>query len=88
MRGVSFLVMFVGFCLLFAPLIDILGFVPLVGGFLKGSLSLVFVVGGVIICVPLWIIIFSIAWNWYHPKIGVIFLGLGLVVLIAVIICN
>lgn len=77
-----------GFCLLFSPLIDILGFVPFVGGFIKGSLILVVTVGGFIICIPLWIITFSIAWTWYHPKVGLIFLGIGLSILGAIIIYN
>lgn len=80
--------MIIGFCLLFAPLIDILGFVPLVGGFLKGSLTLIIVIGGLIICIPLWIITFSIAWTWYHPKVGLIFLGIGLTILSAIFIYN
>lgn len=80
--------MTVGFCLLFTPLIDILGFVPLVGGFLKGSLALIITVGGFIICIPVWIITFSVAWTWYHPKIGLIFLGTGLTVLSAIFIYN
>lgn len=80
--------MIVGFCLLFLPLIDLLGFVPLVGGFLKGSLGVIVVVGGLIICIPLWIITFSIAWTWYHPKIGLIFLTIGLTILTVILICN
>jgi len=87
-RGVSFLMMIVGFCLLFSPLIDLLGFVPFVGGFLKGSLALIVTVGGLIICIPLWIITFSIAWTWYHPKVGLIFLGIGLLILSGLLFYN
>jgi hypothetical protein len=77
-----------GIILIFIPLINILGYVPIIGGLLKGSMFLVVGLGAVIICIPLWIITFSVAWTYYHPKIGVIFLGLGLSILIGILLYN
>jgi len=80
-RVVTYLMMVIGICMLTLPIAIILGFIPLFGGFLKGTVGFVLIVAALLVCLPLWIIGFSLAWLWYHPKVGALFLGIGLAVL-------
>ena len=87
-RVVSYLMMVIGICMFFSPITTILGFIPLVGGLLKGTVGFVIFVAALLVCIPLWIIAFSLAWLWYHPKVGAIFLGIGLAVLGVILFLN
>jgi hypothetical protein len=80
--------MVVGICMFFSPITTILGFIPLVGGILKGTVGFVIFLAALIVCIPLWIIAFSLAWLFYHPKVGAIFLGVGLLVLGIILVIN
>jgi hypothetical protein len=80
--------MVVGICMFFSPITTILGFIPLVGGILKGTVGFVIFLAALIVCIPLWIIAFSLAWLFYHPKVGAIFLGVGLLVLGIILAIN
>lgn len=87
-RVVTYLVMVIGICMFFSPITTILGFIPLVGGILKGTVGFIIFLAAVIVCIPLWLIAFSLAWLWYHPKVGVLFLLAGLAVLGTIIAIN
>lgn len=87
-RVVTYLMMVIGICMFFSPITTILGFIPLVGGLLKGTVGFVIFLAALLICLPLWIIGFSLAWLWYHPKVGAIFLGIGLAILGVIIFLN
>ena len=69
----------------FSPLTNILGYVPLVGGLLKNVVGLAILIAALLICIPLWLLTFSIAWMVFHPKTGILFLGISLVVTAVVI---
>ena len=80
--------MVMGILLVFSPIISLMGYIPMVGGLINGSLFVVVLVGAFIICIPLWIITFSIAWTCYHPKVGIAFLAIGLAVLTTIVVIN
>lgn len=87
-RILAYVMMVAGICLFFSPITTILGFIPLVGGILKGVTGFFIFVGALLICIPLWFIAFSLAWLWYHPKVGAIFLAIGLVILGVILFIN
>lgn len=80
--------MVVGIVMFFSYMTDILGYIPMVGGLLQSTLLLVIMLGAVIVCIPLWMITFSLAWLWYHPKVGVVFFSVGVVMLTVILIIN
>jgi hypothetical protein len=79
-RLLSFVMMVAGICLLFSPITTLLGYIPLVGGFLKSAVGFVILVAAVIVCLPLWILATGISWVCHHPKVGIAILVIGLVV--------
>lgn len=72
----------------FSPLINLFGYVPLVGGLLKGAVGFTIFLVVLLICIPLWIITFSLAWVWYNPKMGAIFLGIGVGILTVILLIS
>ena len=75
----AYVAMVLGICLFFSPITTILGYIPLVGGFVSGVASFAIFVGAVLICIPLFLITVSLAWLRFHPKVGLVILGIGLV---------
>lgn len=73
--------MVLGICLFFSPIVEILGYIPLVGGFISGIAWFAIVIGALILCIPLFTITLSLAWLIYHPKIGLAILSCGLLLL-------
>lgn len=80
LRVVAFAIMVLGIYAFFSPIVNILGYIPLVGGFLKGVASGLVFVAAVIVCIPLFLITFSMAWLVYHPKIGILCVVLAMLV--------
>jgi len=72
--------MVLGVYLFFSPIVNMLNYIPLVGGLISGIVGFAIVLAAILICIPLWIIATSIAWLFYHPKVGLILLGIGLAV--------
>jgi hypothetical protein len=79
-RIVSFFLMVFGILLFFSPITQTLGYFPLIGGFLQGTVTFIILLGAIIICIPLYIITLSLAWLFYHPKVGAAILGIGLII--------
>ena len=77
-----------GICLFFSPITTLIGYIPLVGGFISGVLFWAIFIAALIICLPIFIIVLSIAWLRYRPKIGLIILGIGLAILAVVLIVS
>lgn len=73
--------MVLGICLFFSPIVELLGYIPLVGGFVSGIAWFAIVIASIILCIPLFTITFSLAWLLYHPKIGLAILSCGLLLL-------
>jgi hypothetical protein len=73
--------MVAGICLFFSPITALLGYIPLVGGFVSGIASFAIFIAAVIICIPLFTITLSLAWLLYHPKVGLMILSAALLAL-------
>ena len=67
-------------CAFFSPITHLLGYVPLLGGFLSGVVGLAIFIAALIICIPLFLLACSISWLIFHPKVGLILLGVGLLI--------
>jgi hypothetical protein len=66
LRGVGWLVVFIGFASLMAPLSAIASFVPIVGGLVRGAVAgFAFVLS-----VPLTLVVIALAWIFYRPVLG------------------
>lgn len=74
--------MVLGICLFFSPVVTLLGYIPLVGGFLKGTAGLIVCLGAILVCIPLFSITMGLAWLRYHPLIGSLFFIFSAAVLI------
>ena len=72
--------MVLGICLFFSPITTILGYIPLVGGFVSGIAGFAIFIGAVIICIPLFAIALSLAWLVYHPKVGLVIFSAALLI--------
>ncbi len=71
-----------GIWLFFSPITTILGYIPLVGGFISGVAGLAIIMAAILVCIPLFLLAVSLAWLRFHPKIGLSLLGVGLVIFI------
>ena len=87
-RIIAFILMVLGLVLFFNPITTLLGHIPLIGGLLKGTAEFVIFLGALIVCVPLYIITISLAWLFYHPKVGIVILGIGIALITALIIIS
>ena len=74
----SYLLMVFGICFFFSPITTLLGYVPLVGGFLKSAVGIAIFVAALLICIPLWLLAFAVSWLIFHPKVGIIFMVVAL----------
>lgn len=77
-RLVSFALMVFSICMFFSPISTILGYIPLIGGLFKSLVGFVIFLAALLVSIPLFIIAFSCAWCFYHPKIGIAILVVGL----------
>jgi len=62
--------MVIGICAFFSPFVEVLGYLPIVGGFLKGTASIIVFLAAFIVSLPMFFITFGLAWLRYHPVIG------------------
>jgi hypothetical protein len=83
-----YVLMVTSICLLFLPITALLGFIPLVGGFISGIFFFAILLGAIIVCIPITIILASIAWLWYRPKVGIFLILIGLSILAMILIIN
>lgn len=72
--------MVLGIWLFFSPITTLLGYIPLVGGLISGIVGFAIFLAALLICIPLYFLVISIAWVFYHPKIGIILLAIALAV--------
>jgi len=66
--------MVAGICIFFSPITTLLGYIPLVGGLISGIVGFAIFLAAVIISIPLYLLMISISWLFFHPKIGIILL--------------
>jgi hypothetical protein len=72
-RIVGAVMMFVGFQLIFAPLVVVADVVPMIGNVLGAGASLVSFIATAVLA-PL---VIAIAWLWYRPLVSIIVLAVG-----------
>lgn len=72
--------MVLGIYIFFSPLVELLGYIPFVGNFLGGVVGFVILLAAFIVCIPLFLFTFSLAWLVYHPRVGVLLLLVSLLV--------
>jgi hypothetical protein len=70
-----------GIYLFFSPIVNLLGFIPLIGGIISGIVGFAIFLAAFLISIPLYILATAIAWLFFHPKIGFILLAIGGVIL-------
>lgn len=70
LRLAFFILMILGICVFFSPLVNILGYIPLVGGLLKGTAGLLVAIGAFLVSIPMFTITMGLSWLRYHPMIG------------------
>ena len=78
----------ISICLFFSPITAILGYIPLVGGLLSGIVGFVIFVAALIIAIPIYFLMTSVAWLRFHPKIGAALLLIGVGILVLIIVLN
>ncbi len=88
LRLIAYFLMVFGMYAFFSPLVEILGYIPLVGGLLKGVAGTLIFLAALIICIPLFLITLSLAWLVYHPKTGILIAILGAVIITAIVVLN
>lgn len=88
LRIVAYFVMVLGIYAFFSPIVEILGYIPLVGGFLKGVAGTLIFLAALIICIPLFLVTFSLAWLVYHPKTGILVLLLAAAIITVIVVLN
>ena len=85
-RGLAYLIMVLSICAFFSPITTLLGYVPLVGGFLSGALGIAIFIAAVIVAIPLFLLAVAISWMAFHPKIGIAILVGALAVTAVVLV--
>lgn len=84
----SYLLLVASICLFFSPITTLLGYIPFVGGFISTVVAWAIFLAALLVCIPIFILMTSIAWLRYHPKVGIVILGIGLAVLVGILIYN
>lgn len=84
----SYLLLVFSICLFFSPITTLLGYIPLLGGFISQVVAWAIFLAALIICIPIYIIMTSIAWLRFHPKVGIAILAIGLAILAGILIYN
>lgn len=88
LRIAAYIVMVLGVYAFFTPIVDMLGYIPLVGGFIKGTASGYVFLGALVVCFPLFLLTFSLAWLVYHPKTGILIIVLALIIIGIIVILD
>ena len=78
--------MVLGIYLFFSPIVNLIGFIPLVGGIISGILGFAIFLAAFLISIPLYILATAIAWLFFHPKVGLILLGIGAIIFTIIVI--
>lgn len=84
-RFAAYFLMVLSICAFFSPITTLLGYVPLLGGILSNVVGLAIFIAAVIVCIPLFLLAVAFCWLIFHPKVGLILLGVALLVTGAVL---
>lgn len=88
LRIVSYFLMVLGIYVFLSPIVDLLGYIPLVGGFIKGATGALIFLAALIVCIPLFLVTFSLAWLVYHPKVGILLLVLAAAIITVIVVLD
>lgn len=88
MRILSFLCIVLGIYLFFSPIVELIGYIPLVGGIISGILGFAILLAAFLIAIPLYLIFTAISWLRFHLKVGLILLGIAAVIIIVILVLN
>ena len=81
-RILAYVAMVAGICLFFSPITTLLGYIPLVGGFISGIAGFAIFIGAILVCIPLFLVAISLAWLRFHPAIGCMIMSVGMAIFI------
>lgn len=88
LRILCYILIVCSICMFFSPITTILGFIPLVGGFISGIVGFAIFLGAVLVAIPIYFLMTSIAWLRFHPIVGGILLAIGVGILTLFIVLN
>lgn len=91
MRALAYFLMVISICCFFSPITTLVGYVPFLGGFLSSAIGLAIFLAALIVCIPLFLLCVAVSWTVFHPRVGLIILGIALVVMgvvLAIILTN
>ncbi|CAD8166093.1 unnamed protein product [Paramecium octaurelia] len=73
----GYILMGIGFCLIFSPISWLVSWFPLVGNFLASITGFIFFLVSFIISIPFSLLTIAFAWLFYHPKYGIALIALS-----------
>ena len=85
LRILSIVMMVLGIYFLFWPITDMIGYIPIVGGWIKSEVQAMILVGAIIVAIPTYVLTFGIGWVRYNPKRGFPIILFGLICVIVLI---
>jgi hypothetical protein len=88
MRILCYALIVISICLFFSPITNILGYIPLVGGLISGIVGFAIFLAALIVAIPIFFLMTSIAWLRFHPKVGAALVLIGVGVLTLIIVLN
>ena len=83
-----YILMVFSIVLFFSPITTIIGYIPLVGGFISGILFFAILLAALVVCVPLFLIAVSIAWLRFRPKVGIVIVLIAAAIIAVILIVN
>ena len=87
-RILAYFMMVLGIVLLFSPITTLIGYIPLVGGFLKNTITFIIFIAACLICLPIFILAVGVSWVCFHPKVGIAILVVGIIIAVVVIVLS
>jgi hypothetical protein len=78
-RIMTFCMLVGGLMCFFSPMTSMLGHIPLLGGILKTVTELAVLLACLLVCIPIYLLMVSVAWLFYHPKVGIVILIIGII---------
>ncbi|CAD8157753.1 unnamed protein product [Paramecium pentaurelia] len=76
-RIAGYVVMGIGFCMIFSPITWLLSWFPMIGTFLASFTGFIFFLVSFIISIPFSLLTIAFAWLIYHPKYGIALIALS-----------
>ena len=61
-----------GIYMLFDPIVQIIGYIPFVGGIFANVIGFAVFLAAMLVCIPVYLAVISIAWLVYRPIIGLV----------------